>query len=138
MDKKPELKKPVFSKIRDIRPGQHCYHIYGKVIKSTPGTITRISGDEVQIVDGIIADESGSAAFHFEGENNIATVPVGAIVAIRNGRCEVVDEHIRFEVDKFGKVTTESADKVKTANTADKDNISNVPYERKPSARNRN
>ena len=34
-------------------------------------------------------------------------VQVGALIAIRNGRSEVVDEHIRLEVDKFGKISAE-------------------------------
>ena len=132
MDKKPELKKPEFVKIKDMFPVKHCYHVYGKVIKSTTSETTRISGDKVQVVDGVIGDETGVVNFHFEGPN-CQLVPVGAVVAIRNGRAEVVDEHLRLEVDKFGKITTEDASKVKTVD--DKNNLSAVSYEKRPSGR---
>ena len=38
---------------------------------------------------------------------NCDLVKESHFVSIRNGRSEVVDEHIRLEVDKFGKITAE-------------------------------
>ena len=38
---------------------------------------------------------------------NAKKVKEGDIVAFRNGRADVIDEHIRLEIDKFGKVTHE-------------------------------
>ena len=38
---------------------------------------------------------------------NVDKVKDGDIIALRNGRSEVVDEHIRLELDKFGKVSQE-------------------------------
>ena len=51
------------------------------------------------------------------------------IVAIRNGKSNVVDEHILLEIDRFGKVSIESDDKVKAANT--NNNISAATWEKK-------
>ena len=116
MEAKVELKKPVFTKIRDIKPAGHCYHVYGKVIKATSSEITRASGDKVKIVEGVIADDTASAAFHFEGPN-VDLVTTGATIAVRNGRSEVVDEHIRLEIDKFGKISKEDAGLVKSTNS---------------------
>ena len=110
-----ELQKPTFTKIKDINAGHHCYHVYGKIVKATPSETTRASGDKVNIVEGVIADETGCASFHFEG-TNIDQIIQGAVVAIRNGRSEVVNEHIRLEVDKFGKISREDAGHVKTTN----------------------
>ena len=121
------LEKPKYIKIADIRPGVHCYFVYGKVLKATQNEITRISGDKVRISEGIISDDTGCANFHFEGENADIITP-GATISIRNGRCEVVDEHIRLEVDKFGKVAKEDASNVKSTN--EKNDISSVAYER--------
>ena len=127
MDNK-ELRKPTFIKISDIRPGVHCYHVYAKVIKAERSEIKRLSGDIVEICDGTVADDSGCVNFRLEG-TNAQLVKTGDVIAIRNGRSEVVDEHIRLEVDKFGKVSQEEASLVKSANT--EHNISEQPYEKK-------
>jgi hypothetical protein len=39
--------------------------------------------------------------------DNAHLVSKGSVIALRNGRSEVVQEHIRLELDKFGKVTLE-------------------------------
>ena len=121
------LESPRYTKIADIRPGVHCYFVYGKVVKAETTEITRISGDKVKICEGVIADDSGCAKFHFEGESADA-VSTGITVSIRNGRSEVVDDFIRLEVDKFGKIAKEDASVVKSADQSN--NISTVAYER--------
>ena len=121
------LEKPRYIKISEIKPGQHCYFVYGKVIKATHSEITRISGDKVKICEGVISDDSGCATFHLEG-TNVEFVTTGATISIRNGRCEVVDEHIRLEVDKFGKIAKEDSSVVKGSN--EKNDISSVAYEK--------
>ncbi len=127
-----QLEKAKYIKIADIKPGVHCYFVYGKVLSATQSEITRISGDKVKICEGVIADETGSANFHFEG-SSADFVTQGATISIRNGRSEVVDEHIRLEVDKFGKIAKEEASVVKSTN--DKNNISSVAYERQAKKR---
>ena len=122
-----ELEKPKYSKIADVRPGLHCFFLYGKVLKATQSEIARISGDKVKVVEGVVADDSGSVAFHFEGPY-ADLVKQGETISIRNGRSEVVDEHIRLEVDKFGKVAKEDASVVKTVN--EKNDLSAVAYEK--------
>ena len=121
------LERPKYTKIADIRPGVHCFFVFGKILKATHSEITRISGDKVRICEGVIGDDSGCATFHFEG-SNADLVSTGAVVSIRNGRSEVIDEHIRLEVDKFGKIAKEDASNVKSVN--EKNDISSVAYER--------
>ena len=53
------------------------------------------------------------------------------IVAFRNGKSNVFNEHIVLEVDRFGKVSVEAEDKVNSINT--KNNISSATWEKKPS-----
>ena len=129
-DSKPiVLQKPTFVKIADIKPGKHCYHVFGKVLKVAVTETTRMSGDKVRIADGIIGDETGTAAFHFEGPA-VDQVTTGAVIAIRNGRSDVVSEHISLQVDKFGKVTREDAAHVKSVDEAPNKNISSVEYQK--------
>jgi hypothetical protein len=51
------------------------------------------------------------------------------ILSIRNGRSEVVDEHIRLEVDKFGKVMEEP--EVPITGVKNSENISSYAYVKK-------
>ena len=127
------LEKPVFCKVKDIRPGVHCYNVYCKVLKATHSTITRLSGDILKIVEGVVADSTGSANFKFEGDHT-ANVKEGATIAIRNGRSEVVDEHIRLETDRFGKISVEDAKSVSSP-LETKYSISTEAYQKKERTR---
>lgn len=122
------LTKPNFIKVNEIRPAGHCYHVYVKVLTATVNEITRLSGDKVNIVEGTVADDSASANFHFEGDFKDLMKP-GNVVAIRNGRSEVVENKIRLEIDKFGKVSVEDASTV--SGTNEETNISDQVYEKR-------
>ena len=50
--------KPHFGKIRDIKPNKHCYNIYGKIIEVKHSTTILNSGDNLEIAEGYIADDS--------------------------------------------------------------------------------
>ena len=121
--------QPQFCTVSQIGAGHHCYNVYVKVVKATPSSFTRPSGDVVKIVEGVVADSTGCANFRFDGEN-VGLIKEGDIIAIRNGRSQVVSDHIRLEVDKFGRITKEDAKNVSgQVNTTN--DISSVPYERK-------
>eukprot|EP01016_Furgasonia_blochmanni_P027968 TRINITY_DN293_c0_g1_i5.p3 TRINITY_DN293_c0_g1~~TRINITY_DN293_c0_g1_i5.p3 ORF type:complete len:101 (+),score=22.72 TRINITY_DN293_c0_g1_i5:404-706(+) len=51
----------------------------------------------------------------------------GKIIAIRNGRVEVIRGNIRLEVDRWGKVTEET---VSIPSVNNEKNISSIEYER--------
>ena len=128
-----KLEKPQYIKIAEVRPGQHCFFIKGKLVSGERKEITRLSGDKVTVFEGVIADDSGCASIHLEGETaELASGFKNQTISIRNGRSEVVDEHIRLEVDKFGKVAKE--DEV-IAKPNQETNISAISYERKQADR---
>merc|ERR1712048_991886 len=100
------LMKPNFSRIEEIKAGRHCFNIYGRIVEMKKSEITKFNGETIKICDGVIADESGCANFRLVGDN-VDKVQENMVISMRNGRSEVVDEHIRLEVDKFGKVQAE-------------------------------
>ena len=53
----------------------------------------------------------------------------GNIVAIRNGKSDVVDEHIILQIDRFGKISLEP--EVKIESVEDKVDISSQRWEKK-------
>jgi len=89
--------------------------------------ITKFNGEVIRIADGVVGDDSGVANFRFVGEN-ADRVKEGQTISIRNGRSEVVDEHIRLEVDKFGKIADEET---KIENCKLDNNISSFAYIKK-------
>merc|ERR1711862_829293 len=121
------LQKPYFCKINDIKPGRHCYNVYCQVLSVNASEITKFNGEVIRIADGVVGDETGVANFRLVGEN-CDLVKESQCISIRNGRSEVVDEHIRLEVDKFGKISSEE----KTfASVKNDNNISAFAYIKK-------
>jgi len=122
-----QLKKPQFSKVKQIDAGKHCYNVYGRILESKFSEKEAKNGP-LKVVEGVIGDETGVANFKFIGENaNI--IQTGKVYAIRNGLSSVVNEHILLEVDRFGRVTEEkevNIEKVEEAN-----NISKTAYVKK-------
>merc|ERR1712151_349031 len=120
--------KPNFSKISDIRAGKHCYNIYCKVTEKNMSEITKFNGEVIRICDGVVGDDSAVANFRLVGDN-VDKIEKDMVISIRNGRSEVVDEHIRLEVDKFGKVQEEKEHTIDSIKVAE--NISSYEYVKK-------
>ena len=123
-----ELRDPLFVKVKDIKPGKHCYNVYAKVIKLTESERIGKNGEKVKVIEGIVADETSAARFKFVGDHT-KLIAQDAVIAIRNGRSSVVNEHIVLELDKFGKITLENGQKIDQPET--EKNISDQQYERK-------
>ena len=130
-----ELKDPVFVQVKDIKPGKHCYNVYAKIVKITESERIGKGGEKVKVLEGTVADETSSAKFKFVGEHT-KLIAQDAVIAIRNGRSSVVNEHIVLELDKFGKVTLENDHKIEKPET--EKNISDQKYERKARAQRTN
>merc|ERR1711976_9932 len=122
------LQKPTFCKITDIKAGRHCYNVYCRITELNASEITKFNGEVIRIADGVVGDETGVANFRLVGDN-VDKVKTNMVVSIRNGRSEVVDEHIRLEVDKFGKVQEEAA--VTIGEVKSSENISSYAYVKK-------
>merc|ERR1712039_1067569 len=110
------LQKPTFCKITDIKAGRHCYNVYCRITELNASEITKFNGEVIRIADGVVGD-------------NVDKVKTNMVVSIRNGRSEVVDEHIRLEVDKFGKVQEEA--EVTIGEVKSSENISSYAYVKK-------
>merc|ERR1712093_205758 len=123
-----KLQKPFFCKINDIKPGRHCYNVYCRVVKVNASEITKFNGEVIRIADGVVGDDTAVANFRLVGDN-VDKVKEDMVIAIRNGRSEAVDEHIRLEVDKFGLITEESDQKFDRIKKDE--NISSYAYVKK-------
>ena len=126
-----QLKVPVFVTIKDILPGKHCYNVYAKVISFTESERVGKNGEKVKVIEGTVADETSAAQFKFVGDHTKLIAP-NAVIAIRNGRSSVINEHIVLELDKFGRVSLENGRKIDAPNTST--NISDQKYEKRSTA----
>jgi hypothetical protein len=98
-----------------VKPGRHGYNAYAKVIESTISEIKRVDGTNVQLAEGKLGDASGIINFRILGDYASIMKP-NVVVAIRNGRSEVPKGHQRLELDRWGKITEESTEKVANVN----------------------
>ena len=127
MEGDKQLQKPQFIKIKDIQPMKHCYNVYGKVLSCKTSEKARFGSEKAKFIEGVIADESSSANFSIP-EEMAGAIKEGAIIAIRNGRASLVNEHILLEIDRFGKVSAENVN-IDKPNAAE--NISDIAWEKK-------
>ena len=123
-----KLKEAVFIKVKDILPAKHCYNVIVKVTNLTESERVTNKDEKVKVVEGTVADETGSANFKFVGDHT-KNVHLNSVIAIRNGRSSIVNEHILLELDKFGKVSVEDSKAIAEPNTTN--NISNTVWEKK-------
>jgi replication factor A1 len=128
-----KLQKPSFSKISELRPGIHCYHIYAKVLSAKVSENVTNNGRVINVVEGVLADDSASAHFRFTG-NHTAHMAEGNSIAVRNGKSNVVDDHIILELDQFGRVTLEN--ELPFGEVNHEKNISATSWEKAPRKNN--
>lgn len=122
------LSKPQFMKLKDIKPGKHCFNVYVKVIEAAQSKLTTRNNEEINVVEGKVGDGSALANFKFIG-THADNLKVGDVVAFRNGKSVVVNEHIVLQMDRFGKVSQESDVNLGDVNTSL--NISDEKWEKK-------
>jgi hypothetical protein len=92
--------------VADLQPGRHAVTFYAKVVSSQISEATRVSGERLIIAEGVLGDETGVINFRIVGDY-AAKLKAGQVVAIRNARSEVFQEHMRIELDRWGKVSEE-------------------------------
>eukprot|EP01015_Nassula_variabilis_P021593 TRINITY_DN3868_c0_g2_i1.p2 TRINITY_DN3868_c0_g2~~TRINITY_DN3868_c0_g2_i1.p2 ORF type:complete len:161 (+),score=52.39 TRINITY_DN3868_c0_g2_i1:105-587(+) len=121
------LRKPAFIKVNEIKPDKTGYNVYLKVIDVTSDTnVKRFDNSNLLIRDAVCGDETGIVNIRLKAEN-ADRLQKGKVIAIRNGRVEVIQGRIRLEVDRWGKVTQEDNVEIKSTGTK---NISDTVYEK--------
>ena len=85
----------------------------------------RYDGSYIRQAECLVGDAFGCVKLIAKNEQ-IDMVKEGATITVRNCHANVANEHLRLEVDKWGKIeaSTEKIEKVTTTN-----NLSDVEYE---------
>jgi len=128
-ESKPGMRKPVFTKVDQLRPGTSGHTLTVKVVtakmvlqKGRPdGSQVR----QMRIAECLVGDETGVIVFTARNDQ-VDLMKAGSAVILRNAKIDMFRGSMRLAVDKWGRVeVTEDADfKVNEEN-----NLSLVEYE---------
>ena len=85
----------------------------------------RYDGTLVRQADILVGDQYGCVYLVARNEQ-LDIIKEGSVITVRNCHANVVGEHLRLEVDKWGKIEV-SKEQITTVN--EKNNLSDVEYE---------
>ncbi|EYU34712.1 hypothetical protein ABFS83_11G122300 [Erythranthe nasuta] len=126
---KSAMRKPVFTKVDQLRPGTNGHNLVVKVV--TAKTVLRKGRpdapqvNQMRIAECLVGDETGTILFTARNEQ-VEMMKADATVILRNAKIDMFKGSMRLAVDKWGRVeVTEPANfTVKEDN-----NLSLVEYE---------
>ncbi|XP_029123744.1 uncharacterized protein At4g28440 [Elaeis guineensis] len=128
-ESKPGLRKPVFTKVDQLRPGTNGHTLTVKVVDSKmvlqKGRPDGPQVRQMRIAECLVGDETGMIVFTARNEQ-VDLMKPGTTVILRNAKIDMFKGSMRLAVDKWGRVeVTDPADfTVKEDN-----NLSLVEYE---------
>ncbi|CAI9088719.1 OLC1v1023138C2 [Oldenlandia corymbosa var. corymbosa] len=123
------LRKPVFVKVEDLKPGTSGHTLTVKVVESTmvlqKGGAVSASLRNTRIAECLVGDETATVLFTARNDQ-VDLMKAGNTVILRNAKIDMFKGCMRLAVDKWGRieVTEPAAFEVKMDN-----NLSLVEYE---------
>ncbi|TVU18561.1 hypothetical protein EJB05_34667 [Eragrostis curvula] len=131
---KPALRKPVFTKVDKLSPGNDRHTLTVKVVSSAPvlargragaAPAAVASSRPTRIAECLVGDETGTILFTARNEQ-VDLLKPGTTAILRNAKIDVFKGSMRLAVDKWGRIeVTEPA----TFTVKEDNNMSLVEYE---------
>ena len=132
------LQKPTFITMKELNPGTRVtMHVKVHKVNMTRQRM-RYEGTVNRFAECIVGDDQGCAVLIAKDEQ-LDIIKEGASITIRNAHANVVEEHLRIEIDRWAKVevTIDAPNKVAKVNL--NNNLSEIEYELVPvGSNNRN
>lgn len=126
---KSAKRKPVFTKVDQLRPSTNGHNLIVKVLSSEmvlqKGRPDGIQVRQMRIAECLVGDDTGTILFTARNEQ-VDMMKPGATVTLRNAKIDMFKGSMRLAVDKWGRVEVTEPAKfmVKEDN-----NLSLVEYE---------
>ncbi|PKI55215.1 hypothetical protein CRG98_024506 [Punica granatum] len=124
------MRKPVFTKVDQLRPGTTGHTLTVKVVSSEMVLQKgRPDGPQVRpmrIAECLIGDETGVIVFTARNEQ-VDMMKPGTIVILRNAKIDMFKGSMRLAVDKWGRI--EATDQPAEFTVKEDNNLSLVEYE---------
>ncbi|XP_008809884.1 uncharacterized protein At4g28440-like isoform X2 [Phoenix dactylifera] len=126
---KPALRKPVFTKVDQLKPGTSGHTLTVKVVSSKTvlqkGRAASSYLRQTRIAECLVGDETGTIVFTARNDQ-VDMMTAGSTVILRNAKIDMFKGSMRLVVDKWGRVeVTEPA----TFTVKEDNNLSLVEYE---------
>lgn len=98
-----KLRKAVFNRFSEIEP-QGRYNLYAEVVQVVSNlTIKRVDADPIKMAICVVGDDTGCARLLLK-DAHTAFAKEGERLILRNAHAKIIKDHIRLEVDIWGKV----------------------------------
>ncbi|XP_028792980.1 uncharacterized protein At4g28440-like [Neltuma alba] len=126
---RPALRKPVFVKVDQLKPGTSGHTLIVKVLDSNTVLQKGRSASQhlrhTRVSECLVGDETGCILFTARNEQ-VDTMRPGATVILRNAKIDMFKGSMRLAVDKWGRIeVTEPAEFL----VKEDNNLSLVEYE---------
>ncbi|KAK2994075.1 hypothetical protein RJ640_024339, partial [Escallonia rubra] len=126
---KSAMRKPVFTKIDQLRPGTNGHNLTVKVVSSKmvlqKGRSDTPQLRNMKIAECVVGDETGTVVFTARNDQ-VNLMKPGTTVILRNAKIDMFKGSMRLAVDKWGRVeVTEPA----SFTVKEDNNLSLVEYE---------
>ncbi|XP_058095801.1 uncharacterized protein At4g28440-like [Magnolia sinica] len=126
---KTPMRKPVFTKVDQLKPGTTGHTLTAKVVSSKPvlqkGRAASTHTRPTRITECVVGDETGTIVFTARNEQ-VDLMKPDTTVILRNAKIDMFKGSMRLAVDKWGRVeVTEPAKFV----VKEDNNLSLVEYE---------
>ncbi|KAL7140816.1 hypothetical protein ABFS83_08G012200 [Erythranthe nasuta] len=126
---KSGMRKPVFIKVDQIRPGTNGHNLVVKVVSSKmvlqKGRPDGPQFNQMRIAECLVGDETGSILFTARNEQ-VEMMKPDATIILRNARIDMFKGSMRLAVDKWGRVEVSEPAHF---NVKEDNNLSLVEYE---------
>jgi len=120
------LKEAEFKKIEEINPNDVGINLKLSVCK-VENLLTKVKDDvSTKVADVLVGDETGMIKMRVRGDYVDAVSKVHNQIIVRNGFINMIKNHMRLQIDSFGKISIEK-NNIVLVNT--ENNLSNVEYE---------
>ncbi|XP_057448474.1 uncharacterized protein At4g28440-like [Lotus japonicus] len=106
-DSKPGLRKPVFTKVDQLRPGTSGHTLTLKVV-NTKMVVQKGRADgsqprQMRLAECLVGDETGMVIFTARNDQ-VDLMKEGSTVVMRNAKIDMYKGSMRLAVDKWGRV----------------------------------
>ncbi|XP_019183552.1 PREDICTED: uncharacterized protein At4g28440-like [Ipomoea nil] len=126
---KSAMRKPVFTKVDQMRPGTNGHNLVVKVVSSKmvlqKGRPDGPQVRQMRIAECLVGDESGTILFTARNEQ-VDLMKPGSTLILRNAKIDMFKGSMRLAVDKWGRM--EEAEPT-AFNVKEDNNLSLVEYE---------
>ncbi|KAL2505166.1 Nucleic acid-binding [Abeliophyllum distichum] len=126
---KSAMRKPVFTKVDQLRPGTNGHNLVVKVVSANvvmqKGRPDGPQSRQVLIAECLVGDETGTIVFTARNEQVVLMNPETTVI-LRNAKIDMFKGSMRLAVDKWGRVeVTEPA----SFTVKEDNNLSLIEYE---------